>query len=118
MASKMKRVRGKIENISNAQRNFSFKTSRSSNIQQVIDDERVTCSKVTADILGRDQEKQRLIDLLVEASTSSDFVVLPIYGIGGIGKTTLAHLLFNDTHFKKYEKAWVYVSQTFNKKKN
>jgi hypothetical protein len=119
MASKMKEIREKLERIKSDRDHFNFSTSNNSHLQQVlVDDRRTTSPKVIeTDILGRDQEKQKLIHLLVEDSTSSDFIVLPICGMGGIGKTTLAQLLFNDTHFKNYEKAWVYVSQTFNKKK-
>jgi hypothetical protein len=117
MASKMKETREKLEKIKSDRDTFNFRTSNNSHLQQVVDDRATSSQVIEADILGRDQEKQKLIDLLVEASASSDFIVLPICGIGGIGKTTLAQLLFNGTHFKNYEKAWVYVSQTFNKKK-
>ncbi|KAL6615206.1 hypothetical protein ACP70R_037476 [Stipagrostis hirtigluma subsp. patula] len=117
MAAKMKKVMEELENISNHQQKFSFTSGSNSDMQQVID-ERATSSKVIeADILGRDQEKQKVIALLMEASAKSEFVVLPMHGIGGIGKTTLAQLIFNDTHFKNYEKAWVYVSQAFDLKK-
>jgi 5'-3' exonuclease len=117
MANKMKETREKLDKIKSDRDAFNFRTSKNSHLQQVVDDRATFPKVIEADILGRDQEKQKLIDLLVEAGTSSDFIVLPICGIGGIGKTTLAQLLFNDTHFKNYEKAWVYVSQTFDKKK-
>ncbi|GJN13271.1 hypothetical protein PR202_ga31624 [Eleusine coracana subsp. coracana] len=114
MACKMKKVREKLENISNERRRYSFMTSNnSSNVQQVINERATSSNVVEADILGRDEEKQKVIALLMEASMSSEFIVLPIYGIGGIGKTTLAQLLYNDTHFKNHGKAWVYVSQLF-----
>ncbi|KAL6626387.1 hypothetical protein ACP70R_030113 [Stipagrostis hirtigluma subsp. patula] len=117
MAGKMKKVREKLEKISNDHHKFSFMAGSSSYMQQLVD-ERATSAKVKeADILGRDEEKQKLIDLLTIASNSSDVVILPIYGIGGIGKTTLAQLLYNDNHFKDYEKAWVYVSQIFDLEK-
>ncbi|CAL4950476.1 unnamed protein product [Urochloa decumbens] len=117
MSGSMKKVREKLEKISNNHHKFSFIASGRSYMQQVID-ERATSSKVIeTDIFGRNQEKRKVMALLTNASTSSEFIILPIYGIGGIGKTTLAQLLFNDTHFKDYEKAWVYVSQTFDLKK-
>ncbi|KAK3156943.1 hypothetical protein QOZ80_2AG0114160 [Eleusine coracana subsp. coracana] len=113
MACKMKKVREKLENISNERRRYSFMTSNnSSNVQQVINERATSSNVVEADILGRDEEKQKVIALLMEASMSSEFIVLPIYGIGGIGKTTLAQLLYNDTHFKNHGKAWGQLSST------
>ncbi|KAL6626391.1 hypothetical protein ACP70R_030117 [Stipagrostis hirtigluma subsp. patula] len=117
LAGKMKEAREKLEHISNLHQKFCFVAGSSSYVQPVRD-ERLTSPMVfEADILGRDEEKEKLIDLLMNTRTSSDFIVLPIHGIGGIGKTTLAQLIYNDTCFKNYKKAWVYVSETFDLKK-
>jgi hypothetical protein len=42
-------------------------------------------------------------------------VIVPIYALGGMGKTTLAQLVYNDDQFKKQYNChiWVYVSQDF-----
>ncbi|KAL6622396.1 hypothetical protein ACP70R_032275 [Stipagrostis hirtigluma subsp. patula] len=113
MASNMKKLKQKLEKISNDRNKYSLSGSSSSTEQQAISHLEASPSEVNADIVGRDQEKQEVIDLLMEASNSSDFIVLPIYGMGGIGKTTLAKLVYNHTQFKTYKKAWVLVSQTF-----
>ncbi|XP_062208465.1 putative disease resistance protein RGA1 isoform X2 [Phragmites australis] len=112
MAVKMKKAREKLNTISNDRHNFCFTA-----VPQVIDERETSSRVIEADIQGRGQEIRKVIALLTEANTSSEFIILPIYGIGGIGKTTFAQLLFNDTHFKYYKKAWVYVSQTFDLKK-
>ena len=110
MAGKMKKVREKLENISNHLHQFSFSVGSSSYGQQVVDERATLPEVVEAEILGRDQEKQKVISLSTNLGNSSEFIILPIYGIG---KTTLAQLVFSDIHFKDHEKAWVYVSQTF-----
>jgi hypothetical protein len=46
-------------------------------------------------------------------SMRQKIIIFPIYGIGGIGKTTFAKLIYNDTNFKYYSKVWVYVSPRF-----
>ena len=44
---------------------------------------------------------------------SEKIAILPIHGIGGIGKTTFARLIYNDPKFNCYSQVWVHVSQRF-----
>ncbi|KAK1429311.1 hypothetical protein QVD17_11517 [Tagetes erecta] len=67
-------------------------------------------------IVGRDADKEKLIHkLLHDEACDKKFDVVPILGVGGVGKTTLARLLYNETrvndHFEL--KAWVCVSDEF-----
>ncbi|GKV41787.1 hypothetical protein SLEP1_g49279 [Rubroshorea leprosula] len=67
-------------------------------------------------VLGRDSDKQAILQRLLEdgASLEQDFVI-PIVGMGGIGKTTLARLIYNDEKLEgKFDlKAWVCVADVF-----
>ncbi|CAL5067362.1 unnamed protein product [Urochloa decumbens] len=81
-------------------------------------EERMAVTRVGEEVIvGRDEEKQKIVDALLERIKSAKIVILPIYGIGGIGKTTFAKLIYNDTNFKYYSHAWVYVSQRFDLEK-
>ncbi|KAF8765906.1 hypothetical protein HU200_008046 [Digitaria exilis] len=62
-------------------------------------------------IVGREEIKKRMAYSI--ESMSEKIVILPIYGIGGIGKTTFARLIYNDTKLKDYSQVWVYVSLRF-----
>ncbi|GKV05124.1 hypothetical protein SLEP1_g17165 [Rubroshorea leprosula] len=67
-------------------------------------------------VLGRDSDKQAILQRLLEdgGSLEQDFVI-PIVGMGGIGKTTLARLIYNDEKLEgKFDlKAWVCVADVF-----
>ncbi|XP_058224292.1 putative disease resistance RPP13-like protein 1 [Rhododendron vialii] len=69
-------------------------------------------------VYGRENDKEEIMKLLLSDGESS-YDVIPIVGMGGMGKTTLAQLLYNDctvdAHFG--EKAWVYVSDVFDVEK-
>ncbi|MED6217420.1 hypothetical protein PIB30_017480 [Stylosanthes scabra] len=68
-------------------------------------------------ICGRDDEKQNLKEYLVSegAHGGSKIGVLAIVGMGGLGKTTLAKLLYNDAQVnEKFDvKAWVSAFEDF-----
>lgn len=67
-------------------------------------------------IYGRSDDSQKILKLLVADCTAGDeLCVFVILGMGGIGKTALAQLLYNNVVVNEYFelKAWVCVSEGF-----
>lgn len=66
-----------------------------------------------ADLVGIDTPKKQLFDLLFKDEPGRS--VIPIYGMGGLGKTTLAKQVYDDPKVKKRFRihAWVNVTQSF-----
>ncbi|KAB1203858.1 putative disease resistance RPP13-like protein 1 [Morella rubra] len=65
---------------------------------------------------GRDDEREKIINsLLLDDASGNELSVIAIVGMGGIGKSTLAKLIYNDDRVKKHFNldAWVYVSEEF-----
>ncbi|XP_044359748.1 putative disease resistance protein RGA3 isoform X2 [Triticum aestivum] len=72
-------------------------------------------------VYGRDQDRDLVISKLTskESAAEKNLSVLAIIGYGGIGKTTLANVVFNDSAVSNHFDArlWVYVSGYFDQAK-
>ncbi|XP_038989459.1 putative disease resistance protein RGA3 isoform X2 [Phoenix dactylifera] len=70
-------------------------------------------------IYGREHDKQAIIDLLFSEGVGHGISVVPIVGKGGLGKTTIAQLVYNDPKVKQYFNltGWVCVSDDFDVKR-
>ncbi|XP_028799887.1 putative disease resistance protein RGA1 [Neltuma alba] len=64
------------------------------------------------DVVGRDEERMHLVRILLNPDVKNDVAVVPIVGIGGLGKTTLAQQVYNDVAVKNHFELmmWVCVS--------
>ncbi|XP_071939517.1 putative disease resistance protein RGA3 [Coffea arabica] len=70
---------------------------------------------VDASFVGRDNDVSAIVTQLTATNNNETISVLPIVGMGGIGKTTLARKVFNDRKIEKHfdKRIWVCVSQDF-----
>nr|CAB3455845.1 unnamed protein product [Digitaria exilis] len=66
-------------------------------------------------IKSRAQEKKDLVHRLLTQAGCDHLMVLPIVGMGGLGKTTLAQLIYNEPEIQKHFelRLWVCVSDDF-----
>jgi len=118
IAHKMKKMRQRLEKIKEEAKLdiFSFKAECCSLDENV--NSRATFSSISEDIVGRAIEKETIVSMLTTYS-EEEISTLCIYGFGGLGKTTLARLAFNDENVGRVfdYRLWVYVSMKFDLKK-
>jgi Leucine-rich repeat (LRR) protein len=67
------------------------------------------------DVIGREDDKKVILKRLLDSNIEENVSILPIVGIGGLGKTTLAQLVFNHEEIQKHfeKKLWVCISDDF-----
>jgi hypothetical protein len=114
MSRKIIAMRQKLNAIAEDRKKFHLKECHVE--PQVSMDREETHSFVpNENVLGREEDKKAIIKLLLDPNVEENVSVVPIVGIGGLGKTTLAQYVYNDNIVKKHFelKMWVCVSDPF-----
>ncbi|XP_047094554.1 putative disease resistance protein RGA1 [Lolium rigidum] len=115
MANKMETMREDLKVITDQHKEFRLWEDANTNEPKVTDI-RETTSIMETHIVGRAIAEEEILASLSE-NMQNEITILPICGIGGLGKSTLAKMVYNNSKFKEYSQVWVYVSQIFDLKK-
>ncbi|XP_062174545.1 putative disease resistance protein RGA4 [Alnus glutinosa] len=117
MAHKIKAIRDKLDAINNDKQGFHLEVRL---VETRVGGSRDnTHSFVRAEaVIGRDDDKKAVIHRLLDSNVEDNVSILPIVSIGGLGKTTLAQLIFNDDQIQNHFQLqmWVCVSDPFHVK--
>jgi hypothetical protein len=118
MGHKIKAVRERLDNMAADQIKFGF-IERPIGTQFEHRKREDTHSFVPEkEVIGRGDERKAIKELLLDSDVKENVSIIPIVGIGGLGKTTLAQFVYNDEEVKKHFelRMWVCVSDPFDVK--
>ncbi|XP_048442485.1 disease resistance protein RGA2-like [Pyrus x bretschneideri] len=110
---KIKDINKRLSEVAN-RRTFHLEVNREDT--RFVKRERVTHSFVRKEnIMGRDKDKMAIIQLLLDSISTENVSTISIVGIGGLGKTALTQLIFNEEVIQKHFelKIWTCVSNVF-----
>ncbi|KEH40164.1 putative P-loop containing nucleoside triphosphate hydrolase, leucine-rich repeat domain, L [Medicago truncatula] len=121
IGSRLNEITSRLSHIAEGKKNFMLREGVTVTQQPTeVAEWRQTSSFIAEPkMFGREDDKEKIVEFLLTQAKDSDFLsVYPIVGLGGVGKTTLSQLVYNDDrvsdNFKT--KIWVCVSEVFSVK--
>ncbi|XP_060670652.1 putative disease resistance protein RGA3 [Ziziphus jujuba] len=118
MGQKIRFLRRKLDKIADDRMKFHLETGLPLDTHVVTVEPEEHSYERKENVIGRDYEQTEIIKRLFDMNNEENLAVIPIVGVGGLGKTTLARLVYNDAEVRKHFELvmWVNVPKVFDVK--
>lgn len=119
IGQKVEDIRKRLDDIAADRRNFHFVEHVHKSGVENKGREQTHSFVRASDIIGRENDRDFIVELLLSAADQETVSVIPIVGLAGLGKTTLVKFVYNNTRIvQSFDlRMWVCVSEDFNIKK-
>lgn len=119
IAASLQGIKTKFESISKGNRRYKLtrstieigSTSAQSTNQQGYNPQEGAHFQEAADLVGIDEPKEKLIKMLTAGDSTLE--IIPVVGMGGLGKTTLVKQVYDEIKITFENHAWITVSQSY-----
>ncbi|KAL2534975.1 putative disease resistance RPP13-like protein 1 [Abeliophyllum distichum] len=73
----------------------------------------------SSEVAGRQREREDIVQFILDLKNEQNISVISIVGMGGLGKATLAKLIYNDLRIESHfdHRIWVCISEDFDAKR-
>ncbi|XP_039114621.1 putative disease resistance protein RGA3 [Dioscorea cayenensis subsp. rotundata] len=124
LAHKIKGINERLDKISRERNVLGLQVLNNHASRLEIEEKPQTSSLVDdSRVFGREQDKENIVKLLLATgdgfNNHFNVPILPVVGMGGLGKTTLTQLVYNDNRVKEHFqlRMWLCVSENFDERK-
>ncbi|GAU39497.1 hypothetical protein TSUD_279180 [Trifolium subterraneum] len=122
IGNRLKEITSRLDEIADRKNKFLLQVDTAKEMPVEVAEWRQTSSIIAEPkVYGREDDKEKIVEFLLnQARDSNSLSVYPVVGLGGVGKTTLTQLVYNDQRVSStnfHTKIWVCVSEAFSVKR-